>query len=113
MNAIRAYAQPRNQTASEERLMVVLFEAALRHIRAGAASLEAGRGLAAVTPLAKAAAIVAELGSTLDPTQDQALCNHLADSYQFVPARLRRACSAFDARAAREAERAFAPIVFA
>jgi len=111
MNAIRACAAPKKQTAAEERLMVMLFEAALRHIRVGAAALEAGKGLAAVMPLTKASDIVAELLATLDPSQDQALCNHLADVFDFVLARLLRGYGSFDAVATREAERAFAPIV--
>ena len=43
MLAIRKYAQTQNETASKERLMVLLFEAALRHMRRAAVSLEGGR----------------------------------------------------------------------
>jgi flagellar protein FliS len=111
MNAIRAYKESRLPAASKERLMVMLLEVALRHIRAGAAALESRRALAAVSPLTRASDLVAELLATLDPGQDQALCNHLADVYDFVLARILRACASFDAAAAREAERAFAPIV--
>ncbi len=43
MNAIARYAQHRNETASKERLMMLLFEAALQHIRAGASAFDAGQ----------------------------------------------------------------------
>ena len=111
MNHTHAYAKTQAETASKERLMVMLFETALRHIRTGAVALEEGRGRDAVTPLTKANDIVAELRATLDPTRAPELCEHLGELYLFVCARLLRAGIALDAVAAREAERAFAPVV--
>lgn len=113
MNPLRAYLDTQKQTASTERLMVMLFEAALRNIRDGAAALEAGRKTSAGTPLGKAAEIVEYLTATLDPRQDTGLCENLADLYAFVGARLARASSGHDAGAAREAERVLAPIASA
>ena len=40
MSVARLYAKTQNETASKERLMVLLFEAALRHMRAAAPALE-------------------------------------------------------------------------
>ena len=50
MLAIRRYANTQNETASKERMMVLLFEAALRHMRRAAAALESGRSADAVRP---------------------------------------------------------------
>jgi flagellar protein FliS len=111
MNAARAYVRTQNETASRERLMVLLFEAALRHIRTGAAALEAGDRTRAVTPLMKAGDIVAELSSSLDVSRAPELGQLLKDVYLFVSSRLIRAASTGQAEAAREAERVFAPIV--
>lgn len=111
MNAARAYARTQNETASRERLMVLLFEAALKHMRAGAVALEAGDRTGAVTPLTKAGDIVAELSSSLDVSRSPELGQVLKDVYLFVSGRLIRAASTGQAEAAREAERVFAPIV--
>ena len=108
--AARRYAQANRETASPERLMVLLFQAALRHIRAGAAALEEGRGMAAASSLTKAAEIVIELSSVLDRSRAPELCESLAQVYRFVCMRLHSAVLVRDARAAREAERVFAPI---
>jgi flagellar protein FliS len=111
MNAAHAYTRTQQETASKERLMVLLFEAALKHIRAGAAALEEGRRREAVAPLAKAGDIVAELSATLDVARLPELGQVLKDIYLFVAGRLVRAAATGQAEAAREAERAFAPIV--
>ncbi len=111
MNAIaRRYVDASRETASPERLMVLLFESALRHIRAGAAALETGRAAEAVGPLLKASDIVVELMATLDRPRAPELCDQLGELYRFVCGRLLRAANLRDARWAREAERAFAPV---
>jgi flagellar secretion chaperone FliS len=111
MNPINRYAQTQNATASKERLMVLLFEAGLRHIRAGAQSLEAKNFDQALTPLTKASDIVMELSRTLDASKAPELCEKLKDLYGFVNGRLISAAISHDAKAAREAERVFGPIV--
>jgi flagellar secretion chaperone FliS len=110
MNAIRRYAQARNETASPERLMVLLFEAALRHIRAGAAGLETGRPRDALASLGRAAEIVAHLDATFDASKAPELARNVGAVYTFVCGRLLAAQAKRDAALAREAERAFAPI---
>ena len=110
MNPVRRYATSQNETASPERLMVLLFQAALRHIRAGAAALEAGRAAEANVPLAKANDILAELHGTLAPARAPALCAQLGEIYAFAMRRLIEANATRDAAAAREAERAFVPV---
>lgn len=110
MLAIRKYAQTQNETASKERLMVLLFEAALRHMRRAAVSLEGGRSAEAGPALNKAGDIVAELLATLDHSRAPQLARQLSDIYIFVADRLIRAGGSKNPAAVREAERVFAPI---
>jgi flagellar protein FliS len=110
MLAIRRYANTQNETASKERLMVLLFEAALRHMRRAKTSLEGGRVAEAAPALAKAGDIVAELLATLDHSKAPQLCRQLSDLYIFVADRLIAAGGSKNPVAVREAERAFAPI---
>jgi flagellar protein FliS len=111
MNAgARRYAATQTQTASRERTLVLLMEAALRHVRAGAAALEGGRRAQATGPLFKANQIVLELLATLDRAKAPALCDQLAAIYEFVALRLTRAQGNGDPALVREAERAFAPL---
>lgn len=105
------YANTQNETASKERLMVLLFEAALRHIRTGAQALEARRARDAFNPLMRASDIVTELLTTLDRSKAPELCERLADLYGFVNGRLLRAVATQDATPAREAERVWKPLV--
>ncbi len=108
--AARRYAQAARETASPERLMVLLFRAALRHIRGGASALEAAREREGSRSLLEACDIVLEILATLDRSKAPELCDRLAKIYRFVGQRLSAAALSRDARAAREAERAFAPI---
>lgn len=111
MRAQAAYARTCNETASPARLMVLLFEAALRHTRQGAADLEQGRATEGLEVLGKAAEIVTELAATLDHRQAPELASTLSDVYLFVLKRLFDAQSRREAAAAREAERVLLPIV--
>ena len=111
MNPINRYAQTQNATASKERLMILLFEAALRHIRSGAQALEARRFDDSLVPLTKASDIVMELNRTLDHSKAPQLSAALKELYGFINGRLVSAAIGLDAKAAREAERVFAPLV--
>ncbi len=108
--ATRRYAQSERETASPERLMVLLFQAAVRNIRNGAAALEAGQPAEAGRLFGKASDIVVELHATLDRPRAPELCDQLADVYRFVSQRLGIAALSRDLRAAQEAERVFTPI---
>jgi flagellar secretion chaperone FliS len=111
MSAVRRYAAVQNTTASKERLMVMLLEAALRHMRGAIAFLETKDRVAAAPLLDKASQIVLELQATLKPEVAPKLCDDLIAIYTFTAARLARAIASGDPRDARQAERAFAPIV--
>jgi flagellar protein FliS len=107
--AARRYAAASRETASPERLLVLLFQTAVRNIRAGAAALEAGDA-AGTRSLVKASDIVVELHATLDTGKAPELCAQLADVYRFVCKKLGDAALSRNPRAARDAERALAPI---
>ena len=111
MIAARAYARTQNETASPQRLMVLLFEAALRHMRAGAAAFAARKNALAIKALGRAADIVQELLSTLRREAFPELCENLAAIYIFVLGRLDRSLLSLTAKPAEEAARAFEPIV--
>ena len=111
MNASRAYARASQETASKERLMVMLFEAALRHMRHAATLLEQGKAVDALPIMTKASDIILELADTLDAHLAPELTQTLGELYFFVAQRLSRAASFRDPTALREAERVFAPIV--
>lgn len=111
MNASRAYSRASQETASRERLMVMLFEAALRHMRHAATLLEEGKAVDAMPLMTRASDIVVELAASLDAKAAPELAETLGDLYHFVAARLARAAAFRDAVALREAERAFAPVV--
>jgi flagellar secretion chaperone FliS len=110
MNAIRRYARAQNETASPERLMVLLFEAATRHMRAGAAALAGGRRAEADAALSRAADIVAHLDASFDARRAPALAADIGAVYRFVCGRLVAAIASRDPALVREAERAFDPI---
>ena len=82
MSLAQRYATTQNETASKERLMVLLFEAALRHIRSARTALEEKRVNDAHGLLTKATAIVTELLSTLDHNQAPQLCETLAIAFR-------------------------------
>ncbi len=111
MNPVNKYAQTQNATASKERLMILLFEAGLRHMRSGAQALEERRFDDSLSPLTKASDIVMELTRTLDHSKAPQLSGSLKELYGFVNGRLVSAAIGLDAKAAREAERVFAPLV--
>src|SRR5690348_1475897 len=110
MNALKAYARTQTETASRERLMVMLFEASLRHMRTGAASFEAGHNAEGIKSLGKASDIVQELLDTLKMDAYPELTERLASIYIFVIDRLTRAILSLTAKPALEAARAFEPV---
>ena len=111
MHPTRRYAQAQTETASPERLMVLLFEAGLRHMHSAANALEGGRADEADPSLTRAGEIVSELLATLDPTRGAGdLCDTLSDVYGFVNGRLLEAAVQRDPQKARDAARVFAPI---
>jgi len=108
---IHNYRQVQAQTASKERTMVLLFEAAQRFMQGGAASLEKGQVSQAGQQLGKASDIVMELWRTLDRARAPELCAMLEQVYEFTAVELTKAIATRSVEHARNAERAFAPLV--
>ena len=77
MSYANAYKKTQAETASPQRLMALLFEAALRHMREGVRELEAAHRAEFRTHFSKAAAIVAELARTLDGQKSPELAAQL------------------------------------
>jgi flagellar protein FliS len=108
--ATRRYASVQNDTASKERLMVNLFQTALRHMRMGGAELAERKRAKGMRTLDKAAQIVGYLHGTLNREAAPKLAEQLSELYTFTAARLCRAIATGNPADAREAERAFAPV---
>jgi flagellar protein FliS len=110
MTRVNAYKNVQASTASKERLMALLFETALRHMRLARGALEKKERNTFFHSMDKAAAIVIELKCTLKPEVAPQLCEELADIYGFVIGRLVDAVVDSDPNKITEAERAFAPV---
>jgi flagellar protein FliS len=106
----RRYVQAQNETASPERLMVLLFETALRHVRTSIIALEAGRFEEAAIASEKAQQIVFHLDATFDRSRLPELGENLSAVYKFTGQRLLMGVVRRDPKMFRDAERAFAPI---
>jgi flagellar protein FliS len=111
MSYANRYTQAQAETANPERLMVLLFDAALRHMNRGAADLAAGQYSDAEPSITRANEIVTELLCTLDPSRGAPdLCDTLGELYKFVNLRLMEANAQRNPTRALEAARVFAPI---
>jgi flagellar biosynthetic protein FliS len=111
MMPARRYQAVAQNTASRERLLVLLLQRAHALMEQTAVALENSEAKLADDALDKALAIVTELSDTLDPSKGQALCTALGEVYAFVIWKLvqaRRSRSADDVRAAA---RSLRPIV--
>ncbi len=111
MNPRTSYARTSAETASPSRRLVMLLDAALRHVRTGAVALEQGRAADAHVPLHKANDIVVELLATLDVARAPELAENLGSVYTFICDRLTRGALMNDPTLVREAERVFLPVV--
>ena len=90
--------------------MVLLLQAALRHMHAGARAFQEQKPGPAINSTAKAQEIVTELLATLDPRQAPELCEQLASIYTFVLDRLMKGLNTRTPEPLIEATRAFSPI---
>ena len=110
MSPLSAYTKTNVSTASASQIMVSLFQAALRNMRASAGAFEHGDLNSGSLMAEKAATIVLGLQGTLKEEVAPDLCARLNDLYTFVACRLGMAGSKFSAEHVYEAERVFAPI---
>ena len=107
------YQATANTTASKERLMVMLFQAALKHIRSAKGLYDSGHVMDAEIAVRKALDIVWELQDTLNPEVAPELAQNLADVYTFVNLRLLNALTSKSRAPLEDADVAFSPIVSA
>jgi len=110
MSPLSAYTKVNVGTSSAPQIMVSLFQAALRNMRASAGAFERGDCHSGSVMAEKAAAIVLGLQGTLKEEVAPDLCARLKDLYTFVACRLGMAGTKFSAEHVHEAERVFVPI---
>jgi flagellar biosynthetic protein FliS len=111
MTAHRAYTNANVNTASAPRIMMTLFETALRCMRSARGAYEKGDYRTGGDSAERAATIVLGLQATLKHEMASALCEQLDSVYGFVLARLTMAIGNTSARHMEEAERVFLPVV--
>jgi flagellar biosynthetic protein FliS len=104
------YTKTQTQTASKERILLLLLNAARKQMFLADGELGMERPMKAADHVRKAIDIVAELRVTLDHTKAPDLCRHLDDVYGFVLARLHIVLRG-DRAALNDARKVFTPIV--
>jgi flagellar protein FliS len=109
--AAAAYQRVQAQTATPERLMVMLFQKARMHLIEAKQAIENGTPLLSNDPLFKAANIVTELRATLRPEVAPELCQQLGDLYGFILDRIRVGQTHRDPQAIADAIDVFQPLV--
>jgi flagellar protein FliS len=111
MNAYRTYTNATVSTASAPRIMMTLFEAALRHMRTAQTAYGKGDYRTGGFAAERAAAIILGLQATLKREIAPGLCEQLDALYGFVVGRLTLAIGNTSAQYVEEAKRVFLPIV--
>jgi flagellar biosynthetic protein FliS len=110
MSAFARYTKVNVETSSAPQIMISLFQAALRNMRASAGAFERGDLRAGSVLATKAANIVLGLRGTLRPEVAPDLCARLSELYTFVACHLGIAGTKFSIKDVRDAERVFTPI---
>jgi len=100
--ATKRYMQVNMQTASRGQILLSLYETAIRQSRQAAASIRAKNIIAKGRELQRAAAIIAELASTLDRSVAPELCDNLERLYFYMQERLAEANAMLDPKPAEE-----------
>jgi flagellar protein FliS len=111
MNAYRTYTNANVTTASGPRIMMTLFETALRHMRTAQTAYARGDYRTGGDSAERATAIVLGLQATLKHEIAPGLCEQLDALYSFVVGRLTLAIGNTSELHIEEAERVFLPIV--
>jgi flagellar biosynthetic protein FliS len=112
MNYARRYHAVATETASSERLLILLMHAALSSMEQAKALFEEQGDAKRIDELLhKALNIVQELQSTLDVSRSASITGPLADVYDFVVWKLLEAKNRRRAESVSNAIRAFGPIV--
>ncbi len=102
--ALSQYRSAKTVTASPARVLVQLYDGALRYLQQGIEGIEARDAKAEGVALGKVHGIVSELQASLDETQAPELCQQLHALYDFCLSRISVGNTRWDAQAVREAE---------
>jgi flagellar protein FliS len=84
MNGITAYKQNAITTQSRGRLVVLLYEGAIKFLRQAVKALQAGDMATKGQYISKALAVIGELDCALDMDQGGEIAQHLRSLYQFM-----------------------------
>ena len=101
----RSYVQTQTTAATPLELVVMLYDAGVRHADAAHGAMVAGDIPARRTAMNKLMAIVAELQNTLDLSRGGQVARDLDDLYTYMTSRLITAVSEQDARPIDEVRR--------
>lgn len=82
--AVSQYRSAATQTASPVRVLVQLYDGAIRFLEEAKAGIEAGEVAKKGVAISKAHAIISELIATLDTDKAPELCNQLSGLYEFA-----------------------------
>ena len=88
INAARQYQRQAIMTASKEKLVVMLYDGALRFMDRGLHAFESGNTTAIGEALSKAFAVVGELRSTIDHGRGGTIALDLERLYGFIQDRI-------------------------
>lgn len=102
MKGLSAYQENRVTTQSKGRLVVLLYEGAIKFLRQAIEEIEAGHWAEKGKYISKALAIVDELNTSLDMEAGGEVAANLRRLYEFMTAHLEQANMNRDAEPCRE-----------
>lgn len=101
--AVARYRATKTVTASPARVLVQLYDGALKYLQVGAEAIADRDPKAKGVALGKAHRIVSELQASLDESQAPELCQQLYGLYDFCLLRITEANARWDAQAVKDA----------
>ena len=101
--AVAQYRATKTVTASPARVLVQLYDGALKYLQVGAEAIAERDPKAKGVALGKAHRIVCELQASLDEKQAPELCQQLYGLYDFCLLRITEANARWDAQAVKDA----------
>jgi flagellar protein FliS len=84
----RQYLRTQVMTASPGRLVVLLYDGAIRFMKKGLEEIRAGKIEASLESINRAERIILELLCSLDPEADKEFCSRLSGLYVYIYQRL-------------------------
>ena len=102
MNGVEAYQQAAITTQSRGRLIVLLYDGAIKFMKLAIQEIEAGNWAAKGHYLSRAQDIITELSSVLDPEAGGEIAQSLRQLYAYMHRRLYQANAKRDPQMVRE-----------